>query len=115
MSQDRRDFLKRTAGIAGALTLTGFLDPLFAEELKSQSRRVAMLSPEAAASDEDFWGWVRESYTVSPEIINLNNGGVSPSPIPVQNALKKYLDLANEGPAYYMWEVIDKGRESLRM
>jgi selenocysteine lyase/cysteine desulfurase len=115
MSHPRRDFLKRTAGIAGALTLASFLDPLYAEELKTQSKRVAAMSPEAAASDEDFWGWVRESYTVSPNIINLNNGGVSPSPIPVQNAHKKYLDLANEGPSYYMWEVIDKGRESVRM
>lgn len=115
MSQHRRDFLKRTAGIAGALTLTGFLDPLYAEELKSQSKRLASLSPEAAASDEDFWSWVRESYTVSPNIINLNNGGVSPSPIPVQNAVKKYLDFCNEGPSYYMWRILDQGRESLRM
>ena len=115
MSQPRREFLKRSAGIASALTLTSFLDPLYAEELKTQSSRVAKMSPEAAASDEDFWSWVRESYTVSPNIINLNNGGVSPSPIPVQNAVKKYLDLCNEGPSYYMWKVLDEGRESLRM
>ncbi len=115
MSQHRRDFLKRSAGIAGALSLTSWVEPLFAAELESQSKRMTTVSPEAAASDEDFWSWVRESYTVSPNIINLNNGGVSPSPIPVQNAFKRYLDMCNEGPSYFMWRILDQGRESLRM
>lgn len=111
----RRSFVKQFGGIAGAITLTGFLNPVFAEELKKATDKIANLSPEEAASNEDFWGWVQESYTVSPNVINLNNGGVSPQPRVVQEALEKYNRLCNEGPSYYMWRILDQGRESLRM
>lgn len=63
---------------------------------------------------EDFWAMVRNQYTVSPNIINLNNGGVAPQPKPVQEAHIRYYQLANEGPSYYMWRILDQGRESLR-
>ncbi|HEY9196868.1 MAG TPA: aminotransferase class V-fold PLP-dependent enzyme, partial [Mucilaginibacter sp.] len=54
------------------------------------------------------------SYTVNPNIINLNNGGVSPSPQVVQQAVERYNQLSNEGPSYYMWRILDQGREPLR-
>jgi selenocysteine lyase/cysteine desulfurase len=57
---------------------------------------------------------VRESYTVSGNIINLNNGGVSPQPKPVQEAHIRYYQYANEGPSYFMWRILDQGREPLR-
>ena len=41
---------------------------------------------------------------MSPNIINLNNGGVSPQPKVVQDALDRYNKIANEGPSYYMWK-----------
>src|SRR5690606_38945491 len=65
-------------------------------------------------SDRDFWRWVRESYTVSSNIVNLNNGGVSPQPQVVQDTHNKYYSMANEAPSYYMWRIIDAGREHLR-
>ena len=34
---------------------------------------------ELIARDETFWYQVQQSYTVSPNILNLNNGGVSPA------------------------------------
>ena len=34
-------------------------------------------------------------------MINLNNGGVSPSPRVVHEAYKRYLDISNQAPAYY--------------
>jgi len=111
----RRSFVKQVGGIAGAMSLTGFLNPILAEGLKNASEKISNLSPTEAASNEDFWAWVQESYTVSPNIINLNNGGVSPQPKVVQNALEKYNNLCNEGPSYYMWKILDQGRESLRM
>ena len=66
------------------------------------------------ATDEDFWYFVQQSYTVNPSIINLNNGGVAPSPKIVQDAMKRYHDLSNEAPSYYMWRILDQGREPLR-
>ena len=44
----------------------------------------------------------------------LNNGGVSPSPIVVQDAVERYNRLSNQGPSYYMWRILDQGREPLR-
>jgi selenocysteine lyase/cysteine desulfurase len=57
---------------------------------------------------------VQQAYTVSPSIINLNNGGVSPSPKIVQEAMKRFHDMSNEGPSYFMWRILDQGREPLR-
>lgn len=111
----RRKFFQRAAGIVGAMSLTGILDPLIAAGGARHLNRISELKPELAATDEDFWGWVREQYTVSSNIINLNNGGVSPQPKPVQDAHIKYYQMSNEGPSYYMWRILDQGRESLRM
>ena len=47
-------------------------------------------------------------------IINLNNGGVSPQPKIVQDAAIRYYQYCNEGPSYYMWRILDAGREPLR-
>ncbi len=66
------------------------------------------------ATDEDFWQYIQQAYTDSPGIINLNNGGVSPSPKVVQDAMKRYHDMSNEAPSYYMWRILDQGREPLR-
>jgi selenocysteine lyase/cysteine desulfurase len=44
----------------------------------------------------------------------LNNGGVSPQPKPVQEAHIRYYQYANEGPSYFMWRILDQGREPLR-
>ena len=72
------------------------------------------LAHEPGVEDEDFWRLIQQAYTVSPSILNLNNGGVSPSPRVVQEAVERYNRLSNEAPSYYMWRILDKGRESLR-
>jgi selenocysteine lyase/cysteine desulfurase len=64
--------------------------------------------------NEDFWSWIRESYTVSPNLLNLNNGGVAPQPKVVQDAHIRYYQYSNEAPSYYMWQILDQGREPLR-
>jgi selenocysteine lyase/cysteine desulfurase len=72
------------------------------------------LSPADAAGDEDLWSRMAQAYTVSPNILNLNNGGVSPQPKVVQDAVDRYYHLSNEAPTYYMWQILDRGREPLR-
>ena len=72
------------------------------------------ISPDELAIEEDFWFYVQQSFTVSPSLINLNNGGVSPAPKTVQEAMKRYFDYSNEAPSYYMWRILDQGREPLR-
>lgn len=111
MSISRREFIRNSSLGMGFLSLTGVQNPLFGEELK----RVASLSADKLALDEDFWSWIRSSFTASPTIINLNNGGVSPQPRQVQEAMVHYYKLCNEAPSYYMWRILDQGREPLRL
>lgn len=68
-----------------------------------------------AENNEAYWSTIQDAYSASKsEIIILNNGGVSPSPLVVQEALERYNRQAAQGPSYYMWRVMDKGREPLR-
>ena len=67
-------------------------------------------SIEESITDEDFWHLVKQAYTVSPTLLNLNNGGVSPQPKRVQEALEYYNRYCNEAPSYYMWRYLEKNR-----
>lgn len=114
MDKNRRSFLQKAAILTGAFSLNNLFNETHAADWKPMLNDKAMLTPEALASDEDFWSYIQQAYTVNPNIINLNNGGVSPAPITVQQALQRYNQLANEGPSYYMWRILDQGREPLR-
>ena len=114
MSNDRRVFLKQAATLAGAFSATSLFNQVHAEEWKRASKRMDHLNAAQVARDEDYWSIIQNAYTVNPSIINLNNGGVSPSPLVVQQAVARFNDLSNEGPSYYMWRILDQGREPLR-
>ena len=66
------------------------------------------------ARDEDFWFNVRHAFTVDRNMINLNNGGVSPAPKVVMDTEIRYLEIENLSPSYYMWNVLDPGVETVR-
>jgi selenocysteine lyase/cysteine desulfurase len=114
MTNDRRIFLKQAATLAGAFSAASLFDQLHAEEWKHASQKVGHLDAGQVAADEDYWSIIQSAYTVNPSIINLNNGGVSPAPSVVQQAVARFNDLANEGPSYFMWRILDQGREPLR-
>lgn len=110
----RRSFLKTLAG-SGMLWASGeFILPEIRDDIAAAHDKIKNLSMSQQVRDEDFWGIIRQAYTVSPQIINLNNGGVSPQPRVVQEAVERYNRLSNETPSYYMWRILDKGREPLR-
>lgn len=71
-------------------------------------------TPAEAAQDEDFWLEIQRAFTVDRTLINLNNGGVSPSPRIVQEAMRRYLEYSNHAPTYTMWRILDPGIESVR-
>jgi selenocysteine lyase/cysteine desulfurase len=110
----RRSFFQKALGAAGALSVSPLLAQARAEDIADALVGLNRLSPSVAASDEELWARMAQAYTVSPNIINLNNGGVSPQPKVVQDAVDRYYHLSNEGPSYYMWQILDKGREPLR-
>jgi selenocysteine lyase/cysteine desulfurase len=114
MSNDRRVFLKQAATLAGAFSAASLFNQLHAEEWKHASKKIDHLDAVQAATDEDYWSIIQSAYTVNPGIINLNNGGVSPAPLVVQQAVARFNDLSNEGPSYFMWRILDQGREPLR-
>ncbi len=110
----RRKFLQKLTHTVGGLSFLSLANPVFAEEAKRRMPNSLPGMDNNLPGDEDFWGWVRESYTVSPNIINLNNGGVAPQPKVVQDAHIRYYQYCNEAPSYYMWQILDQGREPLR-
>ena len=111
---DRRTFLRSATTLAGAFSVNSLFHQAHAADFNAAARAVSHLGPADIAQDEDFWSVIQRCYSVNPDIINLNNGGVSPAPIVVQQAVERYNQLANEGPSYYMWQILDQGREPLR-
>ncbi len=98
----RRIFLQKASLLTGAFSLNSLFSKVHASDFETANKRVSHLSVEEIAEDEDYWTVIQQAYTVNPNIINLNNGGVSPAPKVVQDAVDKYNKLANEGPSYYM-------------
>lgn len=110
----RRSFFRKTIGLASAATFASLSAKAIGEDVSDALRSLNELSPEEAFNDEDLWARMAQAYTVSPNILNLNNGGCSPQPKVVQDAVDRYYHLSNEAPTYYMWQILDKGREPLR-
>ena len=114
MSDSRRSFLLKTGILTGAFSFNSLYNELYAHDINAANKKISSLTAEETATDEDYWAVIQQAYTVNPGIINLNNGGVSPAPKVVQDALDRYNKLTNEGPSYFMWRILDQGREPLR-
>lgn len=110
----RRSFIKKAASAAGALALTPLATQAVAADVSDALTTLRNTSPLQAAADDELWSRIAQAYTTSPNILNLNNGGVSPQPKVVQDAVDRYYHLSNEAPSYYMWQILDRGREALR-
>ncbi|MDP2959358.1 MAG: aminotransferase class V-fold PLP-dependent enzyme [Longimicrobiales bacterium] len=113
----RRSFLGTLSLPAAAAALGVPLRPtlLKASVLDiSEALRLHPGSPLETAADEDFWFEVGRAFTVDRTLVNLNNGGVSPSPGWVQDAMKRHLDYSNLAPSYTMWSVLEPQREGVR-
>jgi selenocysteine lyase/cysteine desulfurase len=106
---DRRSFIRQSAAMLGTLALHQNVAAAFPG---IQAPKLNALSP--TSNDEDFWRQIRQAYAASPNIINLNNGGVSPSPRATMDALDYYNRMCGEAPSYYMWRILDQDREPVR-
>ena len=89
----RRTFLRAATGLA-ALKADSI------NRARAAAPSVNDRTPEQAARDEDFWREIQQAFTVDRNIINLNNGGVCPSPKVVQDAMRRQLEFSNVAPAY---------------
>ena len=111
---NRRSFLHK-AGLASVAAISAnFFQPAWSRNLNAALKNAAHMLPTDLSTEEEFWYYVQQSYTIASNFINLNNGGVAPAPKVVADAMKRYYDISNEAPSYFMWRVIDQGREPLR-
>jgi selenocysteine lyase/cysteine desulfurase len=71
-------------------------------------------TPEDVAQDEDFWRQIQQAFDIDRGMVNLNNGGVAPSPRVVNAAFQRYLAVSNQAPAITMWSWIEPEIEAVR-
>ena len=70
--------------------------------------------PDQLAANEDFWFEVQQAYDVDRSLLNLNNGGVAPSPRVVLDAMQRHTEFTNHLPSRHLWEVLNPQVEPVR-
>ena len=108
---NRRSFVSSVARAGFALPVmnaSAFRSLFRAEDV------AAGRSPESVANEEDYWAEISRAFDTDSTIINLNNGGCSPAPIPVMEAMIRDLRFSNEIPVDHMWNVLEPRIESCR-
>lgn len=111
---DRRRFLSKVGKGLGLAALSSSVVASLLKDVNAAARRVAHLSADDAARDEDFWFDIQQSFSVTRGIVNLNNGGVSPSPRVVTEALVRYIWQQEDATAYTMWQILEPQSETIR-
>jgi isopenicillin-N epimerase len=105
----RRTFLTGAAALGAAA--------FRADALARAARAAENLKDAAAcgvASNEDYWGEIQRCFDTDRTIINLNNGGVCPTPTHVLEAMIRDLRFTNESPVQHLWRVLEPRVESVR-
>jgi isopenicillin-N epimerase len=110
----RRDFISLAGKGLGLAALSSGTVASLLKEVEAATRSVAHLTPEQAAMDEDYWFTIQNAFTVTRGIVNLNNGGVSPSPRIVTEALVRYIWQQEDATAYTMWQLLEPQSETIR-
>src|SRR5258707_15858453 len=110
----RRNFLSLAGKGLGLAALTSATVASWLKTVEAATNTVAHLTPEEAAMDEDYWFAIQNAFSVTRGIINLNNGGVSPSPRIVTEALVRYVWEQEDATAYTMWQILEPQSETIR-
>src|ERR1044072_8488203 len=111
---ERRRFLSKVGKGLGLAALSSSAVASLLKDVHAAAKRVAHLTAEEAAHDEEFWFNIQQAFSVTRGIVNLNNGGVSPSPRVVTEALVRYLWQQEDATAYTMWEILEPQSETIR-
>ncbi len=101
----RREFLGALAAVAPL--------PMFRPEAMRRVAQAAGVGA-GAADDESYWGEIQRAFDLDRTMINLNNGGVCPSPTHVLEQMIRDLRFSNELPVHHMWAVLEPRIESVR-
>jgi selenocysteine lyase/cysteine desulfurase len=110
----RRSFLSVAGKSLGLAAISSSTVASLLRDVQAAAKNVGHLTAEQAAMNEDFWYEIQKSFTVTRGIINLNNGGVSPSPRIVTEALVRYIWQQEDATAYTMWQILEPQSETIR-
>ncbi|MGH9366785.1 MAG: aminotransferase class V-fold PLP-dependent enzyme [Thermoanaerobaculia bacterium] len=113
MPLDRRAlFTGLGAGLSAAIL------PVFRADagaaLAAATRSAAQKTPAELAGDETYWSQIARAFDTDRTLVNLNNGGCSPAPTHVLDAMIRDLRVSNEIPVHHMWNVLEPRIESVR-
>ena len=112
MQHTRRNFLTALAG-AGLTTLPAFRAQAMGIVLRADAI-AGDRDASAVAEDELYWAEIQRAFDADRTLINLNNGGVCPSPTHVLEQMIRDLRFSNEAPVEHMWRVLEPRIESVR-
>ena len=104
--QSRRGFVAAMAGAAGLPMMRG--DAI--RRALELGNRPLVGSPD----DEDYWSEIQRAFDCDRSMVNLNNGGCSPSPTHVLDQMIRDLRFSNELPVIHMWQTLEPRIESVR-
>jgi isopenicillin-N epimerase len=107
---NRRDFFQLASGAAA---VAAFQDNAI-EKARAASESVTGRKADDVARNEDYWAEIRTAFTIDRNVINLNNGHVSPAPRPVQDALRREIEFSDMGPWHTMIDNLEKQIEMVR-
>jgi isopenicillin-N epimerase len=114
MDIDRRQFISSAGKGLGLMAMSSATVASLWKDVKAAGKAIDHLSPLEVAADEDFWAVIQQSFSVTRGIINLNNGGVSPSPRLVTEAFVRYTWQQEDATAYTMWQILEPQSETVR-
>lgn len=107
----RRSFLAAVAGTAVAV-------PMFRRNAMRHLDDAAGIargrSAAELADDETYWSEIQRAFDADRTMINLNNGGVCPTPTHVLEQMIRDLRFCNELPSEHMWRVLEPRIETVR-
>src|SRR5687767_5879015 len=111
MPTTRRSFLASMGGAAAAL-------PVFRDSAALRLREawaIGGVRPAAAlADDEAYWSTIQRAFDADRTLVNLNNGGCSPAPTHVLEAMIRDLRFSNELPVDHVSRMLEPRAESVR-
>jgi len=110
MTLNRRALL---SGLAAGITLPAFRADTLRVVAQASRRAGSRPAPEIAA-DEAYWSQIQTAFDADRKLVNLNNGGCSPTPSHVLEAMIRDLRFSNEMPVHHMWNILEPRIESVR-
>ncbi|MDZ4863240.1 MAG: aminotransferase class V-fold PLP-dependent enzyme [Gemmatimonadota bacterium] len=107
----RRSFM---SALAGAAVLPSLRPDGFRQVLDLRAALPPAGSRAGGPDDEDYWGTIQRAFDCDRTMVNLNNGGCSPSPTHVLDQMIRDLRFSNELPVIHMWQTLEPRVESVR-